>query len=107
MTYPYNSVYNAYSNNQFRPNYYGPQPYMQQPYMQQPIQQPMQQQPITPVELPIQSIKFLTADQIKAYIVLPNTKEMLIDKANNLAYIRSANQMGYTLSESQITLQRS
>jgi hypothetical protein len=60
------------------------------PQYQQPTYQPIQQ----PIEQKFQDIKFLNAEQIKAYIVLPNTKEMLIDKENNMAYIVSADNMG-------------
>ena len=89
MSYTYNSLYGGYNNGMYRPNYYNPQPYAPQQFMQQPIQQP-----VAPAELPITAVRFLTADQIKGYIVLPNSKEMLIDKESGLAYIRSANQMG-------------
>ena len=89
MSYPYNNVYGAYTNNMLRPTYYGPQTYAPQQFIQQPMQQP-----VAPAELPITAVRFLTADQIKGYIVLPNSKEMLIDKESGLAYIRSANQMG-------------
>lgn len=74
---------NPYINN--RPNY--PQYYPQYPQYQQPTYQP-------PVEQKIQDIKFLNAEQIKAYIVLPNTKEVLVDNENGLAYLVSADSMG-------------
>lgn len=45
-------------------------------------------------DTPIQGIKFLTADEIKAYIVMPNCKEMLIDKGNGIVHIKSADIMG-------------
>lgn len=73
-------------NNPYNRNY--PQYYPQ--YQQYP--QPTYQQ--LPVEQKFQDIKFLNAEQIKAYIVLPSTKEMLIDKENSMAYIVSADNMG-------------
>ncbi len=73
-------------NNPYNRNY--PQYYPQ--YQQYP--QPTYQQ--IPVEQKFQDIKFLNAEQIKAYIVLPGTKEMLIDKENSMAYIVSADNMG-------------
>lgn len=73
-------------NNPYNRNY--PQYYPQ--YQQYP--QPTYQQ--LPVEQKFQDIKFLNAEQIKAYIVLPGTKEMLIDKENSMAYIVSADNMG-------------
>lgn len=74
----YNNPYNR-SYQQYYPQY---------PQYQQPNYQPM------PIEQKFQDIKFLNAEQIKAYIVLPGTKEMLIDKENNMAYIVSADNMG-------------
>ena len=97
MYNPYNN-YNNYTNpymNNYAKNYPTYQQALQQQLMQ--AQQTMpQQQPIMsqPQELPIQGIKFLTADEIRAYIVMPNTKEMLIDMAGGLAYIKSADAMG-------------
>lgn len=76
----YNNPYNR-SYQQYYPQY---------PQYQQPAYQPMQ----APMEQKFQDIKFLNAEQIKAYIVLPNTKEMLIDKENSMAYIVSADNMG-------------
>jgi hypothetical protein len=73
----YNNPYNR-SYQQYYPQY------------PQPTYQPMPQ----PIEQKFQDIKFLNAEQIKAYIVLPNTKEMLIDKENSMAYIVSADNMG-------------
>lgn len=74
---------NPYMNNRNYPQYYPQYPQYQQPtYPQQPIEQKFQ------------DIKFLNAEQIKAYIVLPNTKEMLIDRENSMAYIVSADNMG-------------
>lgn len=73
-------------SNPYNRNY--PQYYPQYPQYQQPSYQPM------PIEQKFQDIKFLNAEQIKAYIVLPNTKEMLIDKENSMAYIVSADNMG-------------
>ena len=71
------------------PNYMNRYSYM--PQYQMPMQQP---QMGVRYDLPVQGMKFLTADEIKAYIVMPNTTEMLIDKANKVAYIKSADQMG-------------
>ena len=73
---------NPYMNNRSYPQYY--------PQYPQPTYQPVQQ----PIEQKIQDIKFLNAEQIKAYIVLPNTKEVLVDNENGLAYLVSADSMG-------------
>ena len=78
---------NPYMNNrgyqQFYPQY--------QQYQQHTYQQPEPQ---------IQNIKYLNAEQIKAYIVMPNTKEVLVDNENNLAYVVSADNMGITTKKS-------
>lgn len=73
---------NPYMNNRNYPQYPQYPQYQQPTYPQQPIEQKFQ------------DIKFLNAEQIKAYIVLPNTKEMLIDRENSMAYIVSADNMG-------------
>lgn len=89
----YNTPYlNNYTNYMNRYSYI---PQYQQPILpqMQPIQQPMPQ--VQPnYEMPIQSIRFVNDAEAKAYMVLPNTKEMLIDKANSVAYIKSADQTG-------------
>lgn len=86
----YNSSYSLGSRYGYNPTYqpmYAQYPQMpMQQYMQQPIQQP--------IEPPIQAVKFVNENEAKAYIVLPNTKEMLIDKDNGIAYLKSADQMG-------------
>lgn len=84
---PYYSQYN-------RPyQQYAAQQQLQQMQQQMQPQMPSQQQ-FRPQEMPIQGIKFLTADEVKAYIVMPNSKEMLIDTTNSMAYIKSADPMG-------------
>lgn len=88
----YNGYANPYINN-FNKNFQQQQ-IQQQLYQAQQSLQPQQQIQPRIQDIPIQGIKFLTADEIKAYIVMPNTKEMLIDTANGVAYIKSADQMG-------------
>ncbi len=105
-------------NNGFMPNYQGgypqynsPRPYPQvQPIYQQPMQ-PMQQtymqpqQPQmqvaqqSPVDAPIQELRFVTSEEAKAYIVMPNTKALLIDKNNGLAFLKSADMNGQSATE--------
>lgn len=91
--------YNPYFNNTNQ--YYG-SPYYQRPYQipSTPIgtmQQQTQQYP-PQYETPIHGVKFLTADEIKAYIVLPSTTEILVDRANNVAHLKSADNMGQSSS---------
>lgn len=87
-------------NNYGYPNYgYIPQQPSYNPgvYNQAPQQM---QQGITPSsipstnELPIQGVPFVTEDEAKAYIVLPNTKLLLMDKNNSVFYIKSADSLG-------------
>jgi hypothetical protein len=71
--------------------------YPQYPQYQQPIQQPVVQQSVQ--EQQIQGIRFLNAEQIKGYISFPNTKEVLVDMENGLAYVVSADNMGISTSK--------
>lgn len=48
------------------------------------------------VEPPIQAIRYLPQEQIKEFITLPNTKVLLIDKANNKACVQFTDNMGNT-----------
>ena len=47
-----------------------------------------------PQEPPITDIRFLTSDEMKAFIVFPNTKVLLIDKEHGVACLKSADAMG-------------
>ena len=94
-----------YQNYGYQPNYQQPN-YMQRQYAPQPSQMPQNQQqtfaPIQtppPMETPIQDIKFVNRAQAEAYIVFPNTKVMLIDTENGMAYIKTADGMGQTQTE--------
>lgn len=81
------------NNNRYNP-YYAPYVPYQQSVMQQ---QPMQQQIVQPVqyEIPISGIRFLNEKEMASYVLpLPNTKEMLIDKAGKVVCIKSTDQIG-------------
>ena len=96
----YNNNFGLYGYGGRQP-YYLPVNYQQamiqqqnQQMMQQPIMQ-QTQQPVQPqFDTPISDIRFLTEDQIKGFIVYPNTKVLLIDKQNGLAYLESADSVG-------------
>lgn len=102
------SPYQSYSyptNYNSMPSYgqraYGAQ---QQPTPQaQPQIQPQMQmqmtQPITPMDMPIQDIKYVNKAQAEAYIAYPNTKVMLIDKESGLVYIKTADGMGQSKTD--------
>lgn len=98
MNYSYYSFQNPYLRNYQAPNYSQPQIQMQQqqttqPQPQQmPIQQQMQQpmaQPVQqpmPYEIPIQYVGSATLKEAEAYILMPNSKAIFIDKANGMVY---------------------
>jgi hypothetical protein len=94
--YPYNAM----------PQYpYGYQQQMQQRgqmAMQQPMtptmQMPQQAMPMQ-FEPPIREIKFVTSKEAEAYIVMPNSSSLLIDKQEGIAYLKSADVMGQSFME--------
>lgn len=74
-------------------NYMQPQQQMSQPQMQQQVQQPMQ------YEIPIQDIRFVTSEEAKAFIVMPNSKALLIDKNGGVAHLKTADNMGQSVTQ--------
>lgn len=87
--YPYTGyAYPNYGNRQFaQPQ----QPQMAQPQAQ--MQQPMQ------FETPIQDIRFVTSEEAKAFIVMPNSKALLIDKNGGVAHLKTADNMGQSVTQ--------
>ena len=77
-----------YNTNQFTP-YYGRQPYYMPSY-----QQPVMPQATQPVEMVFSDVRILTADQIKGFIPPINSKVLLIDKDNAIAYVETTDNMG-------------
>lgn len=92
---PYNRPYGtpyAYGMPQYmQPTYSQPQSVMAQPQAQQPTQQ-------MPYEIPIQDVRFVTSEEAKAYIVMPNSKALLIDKSGT-AYLKTADNMGQSQTQ--------
>ena len=80
------------------PNY-GRQNFMQpQQQMAQPQMQPQQQ--VQPqYETPIQDIRFVTSEEAKAFIVMPNSKALLIDKNGGVAHLKTADNMGQSVTQ--------
>ena len=70
---------------------YGYSPYQQQPVQ---VQQPMYQQAISIQDMPIQAVRFMNEAEAKAYVLLPNQKEMLIDREKGVAYLKYTDTMG-------------
>lgn len=93
-------MYNAYQNypytNYAAPNYFNqPQFQAQQPQQVMRQVQPQQAQ----YEMPIQDIRFVTSEEAKAYIVMPNTKVLLIDRQNGMAHLKTADNMGQSVTQ--------
>lgn len=98
-------------------NPYGQQSYVQYPYMgygypttysqraymqpQQPMQQMQQpqQQATFQYETPIQDIRFVTSEEAKAFIVMPNSKALLIDRNGGVAHLKTADNMGQSVTQ--------
>jgi hypothetical protein len=89
--YPYTGyAYPNYGNRQFmQPQ----QTQMAQPQMQQAQQSPMQ------YETPIQDIRFVTSEEAKAFIVMPNSKALLIDQRGGVAHLKTADNMGQSVTQ--------
>jgi hypothetical protein len=84
--YPYTGyAYPNYGNRQFMQQ--------QQPQMAQQQQQPMQ------YETPIQDIRFVTSEEAKAFIVMPNSKALLIDQKGGIAHLKTADNMGQSVTQ--------
>lgn len=88
--YPYYQGYGANNN-------YAQRQYSAQPPQMTPMQPQMPQQ--SPMEMPIQDIKYVNKAQADAYIVFPNTKVMLIDRESGMVYIKAADGMGQSQTE--------
>ena len=94
MNYAYNNNFsNPYNRSFGLPNYsqpqYQPMPIQPQQMAQMQTQPQMQQQPMQPtmpIDMPIQSVVFATLKEAEAYILMPNTKGLFIDKTNGMIY---------------------
>lgn len=85
-----NYSFNPYQN-------YG---YMNQPSYQQPQQVVQnQQQYIATPSVPFNEVRFATLKEAEAYIVVPNTKVMFMDRDNSVFYIKSADSLGKSTLE--------
>jgi hypothetical protein len=66
--------------------------------MAQPQMQP-QQQPQMQYEIPVQDVRFVTSEEAKAYIVMPNSRALLIDRQGGMAHLKSADNMGQSQTD--------
>ena len=89
-----NYSYNPYQN-------YGmyQQPSYQSQQMTQPQMVQNQQQYMPSSSLPFNEVRFATLKEAEAYIVVPNTKVMFMDRDNSVFYIKSADSLGKSTLE--------
>lgn len=79
---------------------YGYPTYGRQNYMQPQQQMAQPQQQVQPqYETPIQDIRFVTSEEAKAFIVMPNSKALLIDKNGGVAHLKTADNMGQSVTQ--------
>lgn len=89
MNYPYN----------YYQNYGAYQPTYQSQQMAQPQIMQNQQQTTTQYDKAIQDVRFVSQQEAHDYILLPNTRVMLIDRDNSVFYIKSADSLGKSTLE--------
>lgn len=96
--YPYNSPYGTPQNRaQYGVPSYGGYNYAPQP-QQMPSAPQNQPQAQPQYEMPIQDIRFVTAEEAKAFIVMPNSRVLLIDRSG-MAYLKTADNMGQSQTQ--------
>lgn len=96
--YPYSSPYGTPQNRaQYGVPSYGGYNYTPQP-QQMPSAQQNQPQAQPQYDMPIQDIRFVTAEEAKAFIVMPNSRVLLIDR-NGTAYLKTADNMGQSQTQ--------
>ena len=66
------------------------------PY-QNPYGQPVQPRP--QYDVPFQDVRFVTAEEAKGFMVMPNAKVLLIDRQNKVATVKCADQMGQSTTQ--------
>lgn len=97
----YNPYYSPYGTTPNRAQYgvptYGGYNYTPQP-QQMPSMPQNQPQAQPQYEMPIQDIRFVTAEEAKAFIVMPNSRVLLIDRSGT-AYLKTADNMGQSQTQ--------
>ena len=90
--------YNPYQQYQYTGYCYPP--YGRQNFIQPQQQMVQPQQQVQPqYETPIQDIRFVTSEEAKAFIVMPNSKALLIDKNGGVAHLKTADNMGQSVTQ--------
>jgi len=74
----------------YNPYGYGQPVYQQGRPMQQQVQQP---------NMPFQDVRFVTAEEAKGFMVLPNSNALLIDRQNKIATLKMADGMGQSTTQ--------
>lgn len=92
----YGNPYSNYPYGGYPMPTYGQRGYMQ---TQQPMAQPQQPMQTQQYETPIQDIRFVTSEEAKAFIVMPNSKALLIDKNGGVAHLKTADNMGQSVTQ--------
>lgn len=92
-------IYPNYSYSGFSMPNFQQRQFMQNPQAQMFMQPQMQtQQSMAQFQAPIQAIQFATAEEAKAFIVMPNTSALLIDKNSGIAHLKSADNLGQSVT---------
>ena len=82
---------------------YGYQPMYGNPYQQFATQTYRTQQQAMPqaqsYEAPFYDVRFVTQEEAKAYIVMPNTRALLIDRQGGVAHLKTADNMGQSVTQ--------
>lgn len=92
---PYGNLYGQTQQMAQNPQQMAQTPYYQQQYNQPQPQQAQQSQ----VSVPIKDIRFVTSEEAKAFIVMPNSNALLIDTANGMAFLKSADGIGQSVTK--------
>lgn len=92
--------YSGMNYNGYQPNYQPSIPMQTQQQMTMQQSQPPVQQQQSAQGFPIREVRFVTSEEAKAYIVFPNSNALLIDSANGMAYLKTADNLGQSFTES-------
>lgn len=96
---PYNASNGMYVPQQTQyGNLYG-QVQQIQPISPQTAQMPYQQPQQASYGVPIRDIRFVTSEEAKAFIVMPNSNVLLIDTASGKAFLKSADSIGQSVTK--------
>lgn len=75
---------------------YNYNPYGYQPMYQQARPQP---QPTQAIGSPFQDVRFVTAEEARGFIVMPNSNALLIDRQSKIATVKISDAMGQSTTQ--------